>query len=566
MKKPLLLLMFLCAFSLFLVLKSNALALDGSTFQAGNIISDSVFFNTSTMSVSDIQNFLNTQVGTCDTNGTQSRSYYYTASTGEVNNSVSGSWVTTTRAVYGQRYATWWNAQPTANQPNGYVTNESVAPYVCINTYVENPTTGQSNLQNPSASITGGQSSAQIIYNAAQQYGINPQVILVTLQKEQGLATDNWPWMEEYTEAMGYNCSDSARCSGYSSFYQQVSAAAWQFQDYGLNPQSFNYQSGQTSYILYSPNTSCGGTSVTIQNQATADLYNYTPYQPDQAALSNLYGTGDSCSSYGNRNFWQYFNTWFGSTTGDLVSTQGGGVYKIDYGTTETKQAFPNAITFLSYGYTWSDVTLVSSSELSLIPDGADIQYNVNYRDGHLVTSPSNGIYDIVNGVKMPFPNEGTFLSYGYTWSDALVISDLEMSLIPDGAAMPFNADHWDGHLVTSSSNGIYDIVNGVKMPFPNAITFLSYGYTWSDALVISDAELNLIPAGTAMTYNVNYRDGHLVTSPSNGIYDIVNGTKRPFPDETTFLSYGYTWSDALVISNAELNLIPDGVVMPMDN
>jgi len=131
---------------------------------------------------------------------------------------------------------------------------------------------------------------------------------------------------------------------------------------------------------------------------------------------------------------------------------------------------------------------------------------------------------------------------------------------------MPFNADHWDGHLVTSSSNGIYDIVNGVKMPFPNAITFLSYGYTWSDALVISDAELNLIPAGTAMTYNVNYRDGHLVTSPSNGIYDIVNGTKRPFPDETTFLSYGYTWSDALVISNAELNLIPDGVVMPMDN
>ena len=46
----------------------------------------------------------------------------------------------------------------------------------------------------------------------------------------------------------------------------------------------------------------CGTSSVYIQNQATAGLYNYTPYQPNAAALANLYGTGDSCSAYGNRN------------------------------------------------------------------------------------------------------------------------------------------------------------------------------------------------------------------------------------------------------------------------
>jgi hypothetical protein len=54
---------------------------------------------------------------------------------------------------------------------------------------------------------------------------------------------------------------------------------------------------------------------VLIQNQATAGLYNYTPYQPNAAALAAGYGTGDSCSAYGNRNFWLYFRDWFGPTT-----------------------------------------------------------------------------------------------------------------------------------------------------------------------------------------------------------------------------------------------------------
>jgi len=55
---------------------------------------------------------------------------------------------------------------------------------------------------------------------------------------------------------------------------------------------------------------------VNVQNYATAALYNYTPYQPNAAALGNLYGTGDGCSSYGNRNFWVYYNDWFGPTAG----------------------------------------------------------------------------------------------------------------------------------------------------------------------------------------------------------------------------------------------------------
>ncbi|MCA9330031.1 hypothetical protein KDA11_05255, partial [Candidatus Saccharibacteria bacterium] len=41
--------------------------------------------------------------------------------------------------------------------------------------------------------------------------------------------------------------------------------------------------------------------------------------QPNSAALNNLRGTGNSCSAYGNRNFWRLYNDWFGSTNAGYV-------------------------------------------------------------------------------------------------------------------------------------------------------------------------------------------------------------------------------------------------------
>lgn len=306
---------FLFVASLFLALAPSVKvhAQSGTSFQAGQIIDNSVFTDTSTMSIAQIQDFLNSQEN-CDTNGTQSVSYYYDSSTGEVSsaNFSGASYVTTTRAYYGQLYDTYNN------------TNIGAAPYVCLNGYIENPSTGQNNLQNPSASISGGESAAEIIYNAAISNQINPEVLITTLQKEQGLVTDNWPWLNEYQEAMGFNCPDSSGCSGYVGFYQQVSSAAAQFRNYLNNPQDFTYMVGNNT-IPYST-ANCGSSVVDIQNTATAALYDYTPYQPDTNVLTNTNPTGsssgpgqasgDSCPlpAYGNRNFWWYFNTWFGSS------------------------------------------------------------------------------------------------------------------------------------------------------------------------------------------------------------------------------------------------------------
>ena len=161
--------------------------------------------------------------------------------------------------------------------------------------------------------------ASTIIYKVAQACGINPQVLIVMLQKEQGLVTHTWPSDWRYTIAMGQGCPDTAACdTRYYGFFNQVYGAAWQLKRYANPPgtsQYFTwYAPGNTWNVRYHPNEACGSAPVYIQNQATANLYYYTPYQPNAAALRAGYGEGDGCSAYGNRNFFQYFTDWFGST------------------------------------------------------------------------------------------------------------------------------------------------------------------------------------------------------------------------------------------------------------
>ena len=269
-------------------MQPRASALNGSQFNAGRIIDDVVFFNKNAMSVSQIQNFLNSKVPNCETN------------------------------------------HPKSSSPN-----DSGPQYTCLKSFKQNT----KNIAPDSGLCDGytgknNETSATIIYKVAQSCGINPQVLLVMLQKEQSLVTDTWPWDIQYDKAMGAFCPDTAPCDPqYKGFFYQVYYGAHRFKVYKANPNSFNYKAGRNNTIYYHPGpcktrnssgvctayydiTHCKNSTVYIQNVATALLYIYTPYQPNKSALNNLYGTGDSCSSYGNRNFWRMFNEWFGNPVG----------------------------------------------------------------------------------------------------------------------------------------------------------------------------------------------------------------------------------------------------------
>lgn len=158
-----------------------------------------------------------------------------------------------------------------------------------------------------------GEPASRIVTKVARACGISPRVLLVLLQKEQSLITR--PSAYGYERATGYGCPDTADCdSQYFGLFNQLYNAAWQFREYTLHPDAWRHHVGSVD-VAFSPSASCGAATVTIRNQATANLYNYTPYQPSPAALAHPDESGDACASHGNLNFFRIYTAWFGDPT-----------------------------------------------------------------------------------------------------------------------------------------------------------------------------------------------------------------------------------------------------------
>lgn len=157
--------------------------------------------------------------------------------------------------------------------------------------------------------------AARMLYLVANACGVNPQTLIVHMQKEQGLVESNSPTKYMYQAAMGFNCPDSRGC-GKSDFWQQLRKSAEQKMWYGHPDSNFSrYKPGKTITLSLSPKAQCGSKTFLLENKATASLYYYTPYAPDSAAIRAYSGVGGECSSYGNRNFYRLFNQWFGDST-----------------------------------------------------------------------------------------------------------------------------------------------------------------------------------------------------------------------------------------------------------
>jgi hypothetical protein len=264
---------------------SQAQAVTGANFDPANIISDSFMFNGSAMSAVEVQVVLNAMG---------------TYRLGVVPPSVP-------RCTMGD-----------AGKPAGGIyTFPSGFQTVLANNCLKDYSAAIPSLAADSicTALPGGTiSAAEMIYRIGVACNVSQKVLLVLLEKEQSLISDTFPAQVQYNSAVGFNCPDTAPCSAASAgFFKQVYAAARQLQVYGTGSFTW-YPVGQVTPVLFHPNHLCGASSVLIANRATAALYYYTPYQPNGAALSNPYGTGDACSAYGNRNFWRMYSDWFGST------------------------------------------------------------------------------------------------------------------------------------------------------------------------------------------------------------------------------------------------------------
>lgn len=323
-----------------------ATSADARMFDPGNIISDALFFDGGAMTSAQVQAFLNAKVSSCRSG------------------------------------------------------------YVCLKDYKQTTTNRSADAGNCTAYAgRANESAADIITRVGNACGISQKALLVLLQKETSLVTDTWPTDVEYRKATGYGCPDTANCdAAYYGYFNQVYMAAIQFKWYAANPQRFGHKPGYVNNVRFHPNAGCGTSPVFIKNQATAGLYNYTPYQPNAAALNNLEGTGDNCSSYGNRNFWRLYTDWFGSPTGasSLARTDS------------------NPTVFLiASGVKYPVPTMAILNDLS--PLGAVGFVSQSYLDrfqtkqnaSRVIRAPSGEMYFYGAGYKLKFDTCGLVADYG---------------------------------------------------------------------------------------------------------------------------------------------------------
>ena len=256
--------------------------IDMSKWDAGRIINDELFFDPNSMTVAEIQTFLNEKVPDC-------RNGY------------------------------------TCLKDKFDITNNIPANPMCTAyTRSDNPTRTSWTYKD-SAGVH--EKAALIIYKVGRACGISPKVILVTLEKEQGLVTDDWPGTRQYKYAMGADCPDSGDgCGLTAGFFKQVYRGVYMMKRYtqpaGTGPGT-NYESDFAAMhrvhtwvnVRYGISTSCGTKRTYIANQATHVLYVYTPYTPNAGALAAGWGTAP-CGAYGNRNFFRYYFKWFGDPHG----------------------------------------------------------------------------------------------------------------------------------------------------------------------------------------------------------------------------------------------------------
>lgn len=524
-------------------------AVTASDWRAGNIISDQLFFSGNDMSQGDIQSFLNARMPICDTWGTKIHS--------------SGM----TRAQYG----TSIGVPP---------------PYICVKDYYENPSTRETNF-NPSASIpAGAKSAAQIIYEASVRHNINPKVILVTIQKEaaENILGDDWPWPSQYRSITGYGCPDTAPCDAeYYGFYNQIENAAKQFRRYATYPESYRYKTGQVNFVQYNPSAACSGTNVSVETQATAGLYNYTPYQPNAAALNNMYGSGDGCSAYGNRNFWRIWNDWFGPTSDERLFyrvIRGDSTGEVYLQTHQGKYYVPSYELLGEWGLGPNNVVVLPQAQVNALPtkntlsnvltDGSGLLYVVEGGNLHQVTSPN---HTAIWGVDTPNMVESLGLSYALPKKEPLgrfisekggdgsiwLINGNSRHLMPSGDLLyawgyypgitndvsSFLFKKYEARLDSSffaeTDNGsVWAIEASTKRSFKNNVAKKGYVGNTTPTKVLPQV-LNLLPNGGTLT-------NFAVNSSTGQWFFVDNGHKRYIPQGDLAALWGKPDNEPLTV------------------
>jgi len=404
--------------------------------------------------------------------------------------------------------------------------------------------------------------TAEIIYNAANNFDcdgvrdlspnptitekrvkckpvtINPKFLMVLLQKEQSLITETNPTQRQLDWACGYGCPDGASCNNrWTGIGKQINSASLQFYDYVKNPQNYGYKAGNT-YTM--SNTGKPPTVVTIENNATAGLYNYTPH---------VYN--------GNFNFFNLWMKYFSRNypNGTLMQAKGEpGVWIIQNG---KKRPFLSRGALTSR-YDINKVITVGKSILDSYPKGQGIKFP-QYA---VVRSPRGTIFLIVDDKKRGFADGEAFRKVGINPEEVVNASWDDINAYEDGAVITATSTYPTGALLQDKkTGGIYWVVDGTKAPLWDAV-LLKTKFKNKRITPVDPGKLASYPTVQPTIFG----DGELI-KPNNSpaVFVIDQNKRRLITSGELFESMGYKWDNIIAVTPKILNLYEEGLPLVIE-
>lgn len=391
--------------------------------------------------------------------------------------------------------------------------------------------------------------ASHIIYYASQIYGVNPQVTLATMQKEQSLTTAANPTSWQLNQAMGYACPTSGNCEESSSFFYQIDNGTWVKRfHYERARGNMNWWYTSTSWTcgtskpsFYTPNLYPGQNvnfidpysgvhyaTIYIQNAATSAFYCYTPHafnnhtnSPHPQELkgsSRCYPSHPSAGSVGrcytgSYNFVKFFELWFGSTrNGEHVwrVIQAPNDARLFLQVGNTKRWIPNGEIYADWRLNQYQTEQLTANEFDAIPTIPDLT--------RLGTSGQYH-YIVEGGRRHYIPNNYLSL-WGYQNTIAAPVNSLLLT-IPEYEPV--------GRFM-KSADGSYWLMNGGVRHYMATSDVHAWGVNSANVVGITDSYLLQISASTPLTRFVK---------SSGTDYVVDQGGLLRMPDAAT----AQTWS-----------------------
>lgn len=429
----------------------------------------------------------------------------------------------------------------------------------------------KSRLPDPRPNLGRLRTAAELIYDASTSTGLNPQVILVTLQKEQTLINGNFgsrDLQKALDRALGFGCPDEGGCRDiFLGFYYQLfgNFDAEGNRYIGMSAslmRSFNFDSagvrvgrgpmvdtannayGNGNRVKVSrrgdtitvdntqgpPNNAPATQTVTLSNFATTALYRYTPH---------VYN--------GNYNFWKFFNQWFKYPNGTLIQTFGDAkIYVIDNGLRR-----PISIFVMSQrGLDPVRTITVSPSEFAEFPAGDVMVPN----DGSLLKNSLGQVYLIEGGTRKLL-SSFVATQRKLVITNAVLVPDDELTSYKDGGrALPA-----EGTLVKAKDSPAVYVISNNEKRLLSGFVFTQRGYKFKDVLSAESGELEAYPTGELMPP----LDGTLIKAKEEPtVYHVGNGLLEPVT-YFVFTTRKLSFKDVMSVPKSELANWQVGKLMP---